>query len=425
MPFNIEINSGGSIFSGGGVISATGANAGASMWITSGASLTLGTTISADANAAYSTFIDQKRNAMISGGTVTLNGVSQIFSSAYVGISSSCLMTLQNIRPVDGNINIVPTYGFWAEPGTPTTSGGVTILRTLPPCITCGDYNNLFAFEMVLYHAINKVAWDLMVMVDANDRYPEGTWARYEGLVAAWNFYAYKSQYVCNLSAVRDSLDITVGWVNPTCDTTGFTCMSSIARTVTSTPADLVQYLIFYTGTLMTADKTSDANTYTWPGPIGFIYKANSGGVNQVFCGAAPKSSLISALDIVANSSGSTVYGTYLDPDIGSSYSPYNDIVSATAITDVQDFAEDEGDLWIVGVVNPNVNGNDYAVQQFSLGIPSELTDSNYGGVTADALDTYRIRTRWWTRANNGVITGPTVTDRVQTLKTYALRNRS
>ena len=221
------INISGAAISGGrATISA--ASGAVVMTLASGSALTIGTTMSANADEAYRQFIGEKRDAMTSGGTATFNGSTQIFSGGYLNAAvSGSLLSLNGVRGTPDstnhrcNLNFNPTNCFWFEPadtritvsGSTVGSGGTIVARTRPPCITCDTYNDLFAMEMVMYHYLNNIAWKIMhrdFYITVGD-YPDGLWPRFQAVMAAWNFYVYKSEYLTYNASLRESLNVNIG----------------------------------------------------------------------------------------------------------------------------------------------------------------------------------------------------------------------
>ena len=428
------------ISSGGVIVSSVGAGArltlsapntgDTTMSLGTSGGVVISTTMSADNEAAYSKFISDKRLAMLNSGAAVFNGVSQIFSGGYLGtIAQSCLMSLNGVQGYPDsaahtcNLNINPSLGIWAEWQSPAiTTSCTTVLRALQPCITCESYNTLFAAEMVIYHALNKVAWQNMYIrvTEGAGGYPEGLWPRYQALVTAWNFYTYKSEYLVYNNSLRESLNINVGWSNPTCNSGGFIVFTTVDEVVSSSGLGLGNALIFYLGNMLTPNKDRDNNTYTSGDPIPFIINysgSNSGGTivgsgASIFCGPmSALTSLTSSLEtVLPESSGGALY-----------QSMRTLLSGGVLVSDVQEFNNvNNSGHWILGVVADRVGGMGYVAQNFGLGLATDLGDRAVS-VTASAYDTYTLNTYWWTNIG-GKLEGPIESqENGKQLHTYAL----
>lgn len=395
----------------GGAISAAGdtTSSGAEILISAGGRINVATTLPEDPTAAYQQFIADKKLAMASGNrTVTLNGQSQVFNQGYEGyIVSSRLMSLNGVSgypdPKNAccNININPSIGFWAEQAVVSgTSEPITVLHTTPQCVTCTDYNKLFAAEMVIYHAINNVAWRLLNN-DTTITIP-GTWYRYEGLIAYWNFLVYKDSFLNYTCSVRENLAVNVGWANPTCDTQTFVCASVVSRTTVSPVSGgytQVSRMIFYPGAMITSGVGRDNNTYVDGDPIPFIIAYSSANITQgakVYCGegGAPASSALLA----------SAQGCMISIGNGSSYSLASIISGGQLLSDIQNFtSRDVTGGWILGIAG-RVAGQKYAAIGYTL---SPAAGGDAYEFDPEHKDTYTVKTQWWLKDTNGTLSGP------------------
>ena len=394
------ILSGGSIlYSGGRVILAgISKSSGGAIGISGGTAVTVNTTLPEDSDKAYQQYITDKRIALVSGGTAILNDTSQIFSGGYAAISSTHLMSVNGVRGYADSrtsgcyLTIAPSVGIWAEH---TSNGPITTIRALPPCITCDDYNKLFAAEMVLYHAINKEAWSILDNgVREGYQGLTGIWYRYQGLLAYWSLLTYSDAFLNYNCTVRENLAVNIGYANPSCDDARFVCLSVVSCT-SAAQGSLQGDLIFYPGNMITSQTDRDNNSYNNGDPIAFIiaYTNNSGAMSgaQVYCGGSPGQGLVDSLTTLI--SGATVNGSAL-----------SDIISGGAvISSIQSFTDRplSSGGWILGLAG-NLGGQQYAAQPYTLGPAASTTVAYVADDTK--LDTYSVDTTWWVTTASGAV---------------------
>jgi len=400
----ITVYSGGTIVSSApissGIVSAigSGGNQSAMMLLSPGGAINIATTLPEDSLYAYQQFITDKKRAMAEGGSASLNGETQIFSGGYVGsVGDHCLLSINGVKGSPDaagrscNININPSVSFWAEQAIMTTTDSpVTVLRTTPPCVTCDDYNKLFAAEMILYHAANHVTWRLLN--NGTNLTVPGTWYRYEGLVAYWNFLVYKDAFLNYTCSVRENLAVNVGWANPSCDPQNFVCAAVVRRTSAAQVSGgvaMVSRMIFYPGTMLVSGGGKDNNTYSSGDPIPFIIAYSSGNVAngaQVYCGPGGSAARTELLKATSS--------CYLDIEgNNSSYSIASIVSGGSLITDIQNFTRrDIAGGWILGITG-RMDAQQYAAIGYTL---SPAAGGSAYTFDADHKDVYRVRTQWW-----------------------------
>lgn len=388
------LETGSVILSGGGItLSGISRTAGGSIVLSGGSAITINTTLPEDSNSAYQQYLADKRVAMLSGGNVNLNNNSQIFARGYAGVSNSHLMSLNGVRGysylnAEGSggccLTIAPSVGVWAEH---TENGPTTTLRALPPCITCDDYNKLFAAEMVLYHAINKESWNILNNGTGRDGSGlTGIWYRYQGLLAYWSLLTYSDAFLNYNCTVRENLAVNVGYANPSCSDVKFVCFS-VVSCIESATASMQDSVIFYPGNMITSNTNRDNNSYNTGDPIPFIITyANNNGMSgaQIYCGSIDSANELKT-SLTALASGVTVNGSSLNTIIegGRVLSSIQELTSRPVI--------DGG--WILGLAG-SLGGQQYAAQPYTLG-PAASTTSAYAADDTK-LDTYSVDTVWW-----------------------------
>lgn len=349
----------------------------------------LSTPISESSSEAYSEYIEAKRKAMETGGSSTLYGYS--FTQGYAGVISNILTNVNGIRPdSNGNVSFGSTIGVYFRtgytvyPSPDYTSTTYTLtVCDVPTYITCTDYNKLFAAEMVLYHAINKLAWRIerpLVLP-----YINGTWELYQGALARWNNYTYQSAYISLMTSLRENLSAQIGWVNNTCTPTLLHVYATVTCTTNNSGA-YIDDLLFYPQNLLCKTGSRDNNTYTAGSPMYYIAKNTS-----VFTNAT-------LAELV--SGGATFLSGY------------------TVVTDLQALSDvTGGGPYILGLIVPSVKGNDYYIQQFSYNYRALLTDAVQG--VYSSKDTYSISVTWNTTPEGGSMS--TVTKDLGTYQTYSV----
>lgn len=428
--------------SGAVVLSATsGADVYTSMGLVVSGGITLNTNLPPDPVQAYNTFITQKRGAMTSGGSAQYGGYTQTFDSGgYISIANRCLMRLNDIEgdanaAVDGsggycNINMLPALGSWTE-----QHGSGSVLHKDPGCTNCDTWQDLMCLEMILYHAINKIAWRLMR--ERNNSYPEGDWKQYQELVDRWNTYVFAESYLCYATSIRESLAAIVGWSNPTCDTHGFLAYANIDFTGSTAQDDAywAKYLLFYMGTAINSDDSDilDNNKATYNGqdPIPFIINT---------CNDATSGATVSASKIFLGTDANAKY-TVLSAGVGAgsgSIKGFNALTATTyplhlpantsgaIISDIEELTQFNAGHWQVGVYVPAlssgggyVKGLGYAAQNFATGFAVNLLSVDSSGYEVDTnnYNTYAVTPVWYDSLLSSRVEKPT-----QTLRTYAIK---
>ena len=373
------LSGGGSAYSG----TVTGLNS-----ISLSSKFTINTTLPDDPDESYSRFIADKFTAMDSGGVASFNGISQSFIHGYSALSSTCLLTINGVRgnPDESlhtcNFTISPSPGFWAE-----MLEDYTILRWRP-CITCETYNELFAAQMVLYHAVDHVAWQLLDNgIRPNYAAPTapGTWYRYQGLVAYWNFLTFSDAFLNYNTSVRENLAANVGYANPTCDPTYMVCISVVTPVSFNTPSELRGQLIFYPGNMISPSINRDNNTSNAGEPIPFVIACPGTSGAYIYCpNGQPDMGLLSQVQY----NGSSLAGIISSGHMASSLQEFgNRPITSGA--------------WIVGVAG-SLGGQGYVAQPFTLGA---IGDSAYE-INDTQKDIYSIDNQWYT-GSDGTLVGP------------------
>ena len=315
--------------------------------------ITVATTLPTDPTAAYIAYINAKQVAMYSGGVCRFSGTVQTFDYGYKIIADNCLTTLSGVTgsiELSGvNISFNPTTGFWVETYPSENNHVISIMRIKKPCGECGDYNALYMSEMILYHAINHVAWRIMrnVVID----YPPGLWRQYQGALYRWNAYTYSAQYVYDLDSTEDTFILKIGWINTTCtQIRGFAALAVITLDgYGETPEDYVKYRLLY-GAKPRAEGCSPT--------IGFIANTDT---QQVYLYSGTTADL----------GGLPLFSSYSTYDVVSS-------VQAFAVGDSGGAVNMNN--WVVGVGGGNdssgfVSGDGYGAIGVQLGFAQKITD--------------------------------------------------
>lgn len=365
-----------------------------------GNAITTTTDIPSDPVAAYNTFITQKRDAMTNGGTVTLGATTQTFTSGYDGIRSSCLMSLNGVT--GPSVSFVPSVGIWLSTAS-SDSGLQTTIARLPGCITCRDWNTLFALEMTLYHAINKLAWRILRSNQFSA--PIGSWQLYQGVIAAWALVAYRSQFICSIQTVREALDINIGYSNATCSTYSVYVEATVHLASAAT-GSIYSFMVFYPQGTQTSvndgsfDSNKTINSATG-GPLTYVARTGTGAW-------------------LINNTDSIMHGAVNDL-AGSSYTM--DSYSNSGVTNPDDLASKTsgwspaGD-YKLGLAVYNVASNKFYLKRFTLGLRPIVSNVQQGSVTRE--DTYDITVRWWVYPNTyGHIPATKVTPVTKTYNGY------
>lgn len=363
--------------------------------LTSGGIVTIGTTFPADLSSAYQVFLSDKQTAIYSGGSCVYAGNVQSFSagSSYSAFCDTHLMTLNGVQgsleqgnnenTYKSNISFLPAVGFWVETDPVTDLDKApgkqhvvaSVFRVLKPCVTCEDYNALFVMEMILYHAINKVAWKILHTIgdySTNNHTTPGLWAQYQGALYRWNANTYVSQYAYSLDTAGDTFVFKIGWINTTCSPgAAFAAFADITNTFTPVEGDpdYRHYHLLYGGSPVIKGAVS-------PNAVAFI----------------------------ANTATNQIY--YLTPDTLSAEllahigtpTTLSDLLAYTAVTSVQAFniPENTGS-WRVGVVCANMTGDSYGAVAFQLGFAQRIDDQDVIDVSSADKWTYTISPTWKT----------------------------
>lgn len=357
-------------------------NADMSLVVSSGA-VVVNTTLPADAGQVYDAFIQSKYQCMTSGGTVVWGGNALTFDAGYAGISSSSLMSLNGVRYQDNcdtNVNICPSVGAWVEPGWESDLA----IGIDPGCVTCRTYTDLMVLEMILYHAINRIAWKIMRDIKPYGWTP-GLWRQYQSLLDRWNSYAFSTSYVSYVNSVREAMTATIGWCNPTCDVHGFTAWTTITGTI-STPAQYAKYRLFYMGSFINSADKSHGNNLDIRGAAVFI-----------------------------------IHGSkyFLKGDAG--VPPNGPTFPAEQINDIDQFSQElAATPWTLGVYVPQstgVTGLGYVAQAFGTGLSIPRDDEDAYEIDTSRTDSYTAVSYWQDTLLNQRVTGPT-----KTLTVYGLK---
>lgn len=416
--------------------------------------LTITTDMPADPDDVYASYITAKTAAMENGGYGVFGTYAKYhynFEVGYSGITKNCLMRLNNIPGPTVNFN--PSLGITANT-TVVESGLHTKLARISKCDGGAEkYNELFKLEMIIYHALNKIAWRLLR--DSGQRgYIAGTWQLYQGVMAAWTLLSFRTQFLASVTTQNESIGVTIGWMNPSCITNSFVVFADVKNVSNAGEADLYKKLVMYPMGVQTNAKTTktdhpqDANQIVsdaTKGPIFFVI-ANG----KVYSNASSLMSLSNALspfDSIVE--GKPLYDTGIDPSCpnwvdsydknsnigiiaglggggspsgGSSSSSVNSACiannnqqgttvqgseiltgSPTWIEDVSDFqneSEDgeDGDYntgsFRIGLIVYGVKANDGYAKQFYMGLPP-MIQNNISGKDNHVRDAYNINVNW------------------------------
>ena len=346
---------------------------------TNSASFTIATTFPTDLSTAYLEYINEKQAVMYSGGTCTFGGVVQTFSDGYQIIEKNCLISLSgvsgSIESTGVNISFNPTTGFWVETYS-KNNHTISIVRAKKACGGCADYNALYMTEMILYHAINNVAW--RIMRSTATEYPPGLWLQYQGALYRWNAYTYAAQYVYSLDDTDDTFIVKVGWINTTCTTVyGFAAKVTInLLSYGNTPANFVTYRLLYGGKPRT-DGCSPA--------VGFIANTDTQQVYMYAGGSATE-----ALG------GLPLFAEYVNYQVISSLQDFNPATSGGELT--SGGGVNMGN-WVVGVGGGGsggyVAGDGYGAMGVQLGFAKKITDDIELSNDAAFKWTYEITRSW------------------------------
>ena len=365
--------------------------------ISSGAIVTVGSTVPEDMNAAYAEFIQAKRQAMAVGGSVSFGSSTQTFAVGYQGQSRGWLMTLNGIP--GPCISFVPTVGIWAV--TTTVSGGLnTRIARLPACITCDDWNTLYALEMTVYHAINKVGWRILRSETAGSTTvtaSPGSWQQYQGILATWALYAYQSQFVFDVQALRESLFVQIGYANNTCNKYAIYVCAHV--TLTNAASGSLYYdLVFYPQNLLTdskqagVDNNKEISSIAIPvssgtaAPVAAYHVARTNsGTSGAWLTNTTSDSIISG-GVATITSSASIFNT-----------TYNQPATSNTINGLADNTTGFTGGYELGLLVNQVPGNNYFVKQFALGLKPILTDHLVEG-SVSKLDTYTVSATWYIR---------------------------
>lgn len=375
----------GALISSGGCIVTAPAPRGldADIILSSGGGITVNTTFPNDLSSAYQDFVSAKQGAIYSGGDCVYAGNSQTFTagSSYSAIAQHSLMTLNGVagsleagepgHTYKSNINFLPTVGFWVETDQLTNGKVASVFRILQDCVSCQDYNDLFVMEMILYHAINKIAWRLM---RPEGTYVPGTWQQYQGALYRWNANTYSAQYVYSLDKSEDTFVVKLGWINTTCTgNTSFVAYANVNYSLNpgETASPYIRYQLMYGG----SPATHSAGTVT---------------------------------AFIANTGVSKIYYLEGDSTTGGGALPVFSYTEATSIQDFNDPANVGG--WVVGIVCSGMSGDGYGACAFQLGYAQSI--ENNVEVVNDPKWQYQVTPHWSTNINGSTdgYDGPTDT---------------
>lgn len=348
----------------------------ADIFISSGGAIELSTNYPVDLGAAYTQFIADKQDVMYSGGSCVYAGNAQSFlSGGYAAFADTHLMTLQgvtgavekapNSNTSTVNININPTVGCWTETD-PIPDGTLSVVRTRKPCVSCDDWNNLYVLQMMLYHAINRLAWRIMRSVWTD--YPVGLWQQYQGAVTRWNINTYAAQYVYDLQSTEDTFLLKFGWINTTCTPgTAFAAYSNVVLNPADVDTQFVRYRLLYGGAPTIAEVgDSDVCAFVALPDASAVYYLTSGH-DEVFAGVTGLPAAIQAV---------------------SGYTPVDSIQDLNVETNTSG-------RWLVGIVCKNIGGDGYGAFGVQLGYAAKVDVD--GGMEAVGTSKWRydINTDW------------------------------
>lgn len=349
--------------------------------------ITVATDVPVDMTQSYAAFVQNKKDAMTSGGSGSFGDASYAFDIGYLGeIVEKCLMSVNSVHGPD--IYIIPSTSIWESVRNYPLDHINIEITNLPRC-SKNDYNKLYALEMVLYHAINKIGWRILRDGPTTPCYGPGTWQQYQGLLAAWSQVAYRSQYVVAVTALRENLGINIGWVNPTCNTYSFLVVASITME-NHVQASLYRDLIFYPGNTLSNVRTdvSDTNivdnnallTAIDNNTIYFVADpVEKEGIRRIYTNINSLAMLNGAIRGLGN--------TTLD------FSGYE------KVKDVSDLANatNRNGGYILGAMHYGVGSNIGYIKQFSLGL-KPLIDYRATAYDTGDRDVYSVSASWFVK---------------------------
>ena len=228
--------------------------------ILSDGAVVLNTDLPSNGSTAYQNYVQHKRDAIDSGGSGALNTATGFdFEAGYNGaggITDQCLMKLNGLQgPI---INFVPSLGVTIT--TRQTDNGLkTTISRSAKCDTKSRYEELYKLQMIIYHALNKIAWRLLR--DSSEPYVEGSWQQYQGIMAAWSLIAVRAQYVYSVGTLNESIGITLGWLNPSCEIQSFLVYADVEMQLPANGA-YNQLIIYPAGSLSNTKTTASVSKH-------------------------------------------------------------------------------------------------------------------------------------------------------------------